>query len=177
MKDSETNIQLKFCRKDFEEIYFKNQHGNIFWSGQVKQHFVNLIAVASILSASMVYSLSTNNLWPITVFFLFVFIASLVSYLRRALPILKWKRQVIVYLNNLDKIKSHSLTLTGAALTLIQDDTVTIIRWVRFTKVIFNEGSISLSGEDECLFPMNSMEKEEYKYLQDFILDRLKNGR
>ena len=100
---------------------------------------------------------------------------SSVTYASHASPIIKWKKQVIKYLNDLAKIKNHEIALTNETLTMIQDDEETIIKWVAFTKAILNDESITLFGIDTFFFPKKSMDKSDYKYLKGFISDKLKN--
>lgn len=173
MAESETKIELKYQRKDFENIYYKNRQANIFWSTPVKEYFIIFSVFSILFLLSFTYSFFTNLLWGLSIFLMFLLTLSFFSYRTKASPILKWKKQVVKYLDRLDKISHHEITLTKSTLILTQDDEVIITKWIRFTKVIFNDESIQLSGSDEYLFPKNSMTQSQFIYLKDFILDRI----
>lgn len=175
MTDTETTIKLKYQRVDFENIYFKNYQGNIFFSSAIKQQFVILLVFVSLFLISLIYFLYTTLLWGLPIFFLCLLALSFSSYWRNASPIINWKKQVIMFLDGLDKISHNEITLTKSTLMVIQDDEVIITKWIVFTKVIFNEESIRLIGNDEYLFPKKSMAISEYAYLKNFITDRIKN--
>ena len=169
-------ISLKFRREDFEEFYFKNNQGDIFWSKPVKQHFVLVLVFASIFFISLSYSLYTETFWGLPIFSLVVLIISYFTYKKHASPIITWKKQVIKYLDDLSKIKKYELFLTNEALTITQDEEVIITKWAAFTKGTFTEDSIVLAGSDNYVFPKKSMSLSDYKYIKEFISDKLQNG-
>lgn len=175
MIEAKTNIQLIFRRQDFEDIYFKKNQGNIFFGESVKQYFVILLLFVTVFIISLTYSLFRNVLWGFPIFFLMLSGISSVTYASHASPIIKWKKQVIKYLNDLAKIKKYEIALTNDTLIMIQDDEETIIKWVTFTKAILNDESITLFGTDTYFFPKKSMDPSDYKYLKGFISDKLKN--
>lgn len=175
MIESKTNIQLIFRRQDFEDIYFKKNKGNIFLGESVKQYFVILLVFVTVFMISLTYSLFMNELWGFPIFFLMLSAISSITYASHASPIIKWKKQVIKYLNDLAKIKNHEIALTNETLTMIQDGEETIIKWVAFTKAILNDESITLFGIDTFFSPKKSMDISDYKYLKGFISDKLKN--
>ena len=169
-------IALTFRRNDFEEIYFKNNQGDIFWGKTVKQYFIIFFLFLCVFLISVSYSLYTNLLWGIPVLFFFLGIISYLTYNAYASPVIKWKKQVIGYLDDLSKIKNHELHLTDGALTLIQDDETIITKWTSFRKATLNDTSIILTGNDTYLFPKKSMMPGDYEYLKDFIAAIVQNG-
>jgi hypothetical protein len=175
MVNAENKIELIFRRQDFEDIYFKNGKGDIFWSKNIKEYFIIFLVFASVFFVSLAYSLFMNLLWGLTLFLLLTFLLSLFTYAGHIFPTIKWKKQITKYLNSLTKIKKHEITLSAEAFIMTQDDEVTINRWLTFTKVILNDESIMLFGNDMYLFPKKSMDELSYKYLADFISDKLKN--
>ena len=176
MTESNKKIKLIFRRQDFEDIYFKNGQGDIFWGKPVMQYFVIVLVFASIVVISLAYSLFTDLLWGIPIVFLFLLIISLFQYMRQVSPIIKWKKQVVNYLDDLVKIKNQEIILTNEALTTIQDDQVTITKWISFTKATLDNESITLVGNDNYLFPKKSMSINDYKYLEEFISGKVQNG-
>jgi hypothetical protein len=169
MIDSNNTIELIFRKQDFEDIYFKDRQGNIFFSNAVKQYFIIASVFAGLFLFSLAYSFFTNHNWGIPIFFFFIFISSLLNYLWHVSPIIKWKKNVAEYLNMQAEFKSHTLTLTNEALTITQDDKVTILKWTSFTKAILKNESITLVGSENCLFPKRSMHLNDYQYLKEFI--------
>jgi c-di-AMP phosphodiesterase-like protein len=176
MIDSNNKIVLVFRKQDFEDIYFKDRQENIFFSNAVKQHFIIASVFAGLFLFSLVYSFFTNHNWGIPIVFFFIFIFSLLNYLRHAFPIIKWKKNVVKYLSMQAEVKSHALTLTNEALTITQDDKVTIIKWTSFTKAILENESITLVGSENCLFPKKSMHLKDYQYLKEFVSGKIQNG-
>lgn len=170
------NISLTFRREDFEEIYFKNNQGDIFWGKPTKQNFIITLLCIAIFIISLSYSLYTNLLWGIPIIFFFLAIISYVSYNIHASPIIKWKKQVKNYLDALAKIKKYELLLTNEALTLIQDDETFITKWATFTKATLTDESITLNGSDTYFFPKKSMNSGDFKYLKELISHILQNG-
>ena len=176
MTESNKIIKLIFRSQDFEDIYFKDRQGDIFWSTPVKQNFVIALVFISAALISLAYSLYTNQFWGIPIFLLFLFAIAFFIYAKQVSVILKWKKQVIKYLSDLAKIKKHEITLTNEALTIIQDNEVIITKWSTFTKVTLNNESISLSGNDNYFFPAISMSVNDYEYLKQFISDKVQDG-
>ncbi|CAN5445412.1 hypothetical protein BH11BAC3_BH11BAC3_42460 [soil metagenome] len=176
MNQINKTIKLTYRRHDFENIYFKDGQGNIFWSKPVKQYFIIALVFMIVALTSLVYAIFTNQLWGFTVFFFFLFAVAFFTYAKQATIIFRWKKQVIRYLNNLAKIQNHELTLTNEAIALIQDDKETIDKWSNFTKVTFDNESITLYGFDIYLFPKQSMSITDYEYLKQFISGKIQDG-
>ena len=176
MNESDKTIRLIFRRQDFEDIYFKDGNGDIFWNRSVKQDFVFALVFICLALISLAYSLFTNQFWGFPIVFLFLFAIAFFIYAKKAAVILKWKKQVVTYLDDLAKIKKYEITLTNETLTTIQDNEVIIVKWANFTKAILNNESISLLGNDTYFFPKKSMGIHDYEYLKQFISDKVQNG-
>ncbi|HEY6978323.1 MAG TPA: hypothetical protein VH396_18625 [Chitinophagaceae bacterium] len=176
MTQPKATIKLKFNRQDFEEVYFKNGQGNIFWGQDVRGHFAILLVFAGALVYSVIHSLLTNHLWAVPTIIFFIFLAFAYRYQRQISPILKWKKKVTENLNKLSKFKSHQIILTAESISLLLDEKETTTNWTAFTKAQINEDCISLISTDTLLFPKKSMTEKAYEYLTYFILDKFKTG-
>ncbi len=176
MTDQNKTIRLVFRREDFEDIYFKEDNGNIFWGKSVKQYFIAVLIFISTTLISLAYSLYKNEFWGSSIAFIFMFIIAFFLYARQAAVILKWKKQVVAYLDQLSKAKKHEIILSNEAFTFVQDDEAFIAKWVTFTKAILASESISLIGSDTYLLPKKSMHLNDYEFLKQFISDKVQNG-
>ena len=176
MKNFES-IDLKFNRYDFEDIYFKDGKGDIFFGQTVKGCFIMLLVFTIALILSTGYSALADQLWGIPIVLFFIFLISLYDYKRKISPTVKWKKQVNEYLSKVSTFKSIKISLGSDAISFVTDNEEIITKWSAFTKATINEEFITLISVDVFLFPKKSMTENEYQYLKDFIRDKFKNER
>lgn len=173
MPDILRKIPLTFRRQDFEEIYFKNNQQSIFKSAELKHDFIIMMLFGSLGIVSLLYFLITDKYWRFPAFLLFMFVVSLIFYIIKARPVLKWKKQVVSYLNGLEKIKHHEIIITNEALTCIQDEVTTIVKWENFSKAVLNDQSITLSGVESFFFPKKAMTANDFTFLKEHIASKI----
>jgi hypothetical protein len=176
MNETSKQIELTFRREDFEELYFTNKQESIFFNKDIKPTFITLIVFLAAFVISLFYFLMKNELIAIPIIFSILSLASLFIYIKKAIPIIKWKEQVIAFIEALAKIKKHTISLSEESLTIIQDSQTTISKWITFSKATINDESVMLFGNDNYVFPKKSMNLRDYEHLKAFISSRFQNG-
>jgi len=176
MEFPEHTIELKFRRKDFEEIYFKGDYSSILKSPSVKTPLITATTTLVVFTGWLVYSLVTDRGSWFLLFLATIFLIALIIYIQRASRIQKWRNEVKHYLDSLAVIKSFSLTLSNDALTLIQDERETICKWTSFTTASIESDHLSLNGPEKYVFPKKSMKSEEFSNFVEIVRSKIKNG-
>lgn len=176
MEINERIIQLTFNRKDFEEIYFRDQQGSIFLNPRIRKVFVIFLITLLLFLASLRYSQMTNKLIFLTVLTFLALVVASILYFRQALAILKWRRDIERYISETSRIREHTLVVNTHSISLIQDTVEIITKWSSCTGAKFEEDFIWLFANENHLFPRKSMSPEDYNYLKEVIKERTKNG-
>ena len=176
MNEPGKHIELTFRRQDFEELYFVNKQESIFLNKAIKPTFITFLVFLGIFLISLCYSILKNEFIVIPVIFSVLSLIYFFVYLKLSIPIIKWKKQVINFIDALAKIKKHTISLSEESLNMNQDSETIISRWVSFSKATINDEAIMLFGNDNYVFPKKSMNLRDYEYLKTFISSRFQNG-
>lgn len=108
---AERTLELHFDRRDFEEIYFKDNRASIFLNPQIRTRFL-ITAISILLSASSItYSLLTNKGVWLIVPLLILFLIAASYYYSNAVVIIKWRKNIKAFLNKTEKIRRRKLIL------------------------------------------------------------------
>lgn len=168
-------IILEFDKKDFEDIYFKDNKGNYFKDPVIKYKFYSLTVSILFLCFGIYYYIKNNELGFIFISGV-IFIFTLINYTQQLFEILKWKKEVSQYLKKQEKYKNNKLHLTINYFSIIQDETESIEKWENIKKVNIFEDYIFIEGGNETyMIPNKSMKSEEYIFLKEFISKKLKS--
>jgi hypothetical protein len=167
-------ITLNFNKTDFEELYFKNGSDRVLLSKIVKGQFILTLIAGALFISSLIYSIIVNKSWGIFTIVTLIFVLIVNQLIRKMTPVIKWKRSIRDFLNEQAKFISSKLTLSEKTLTVKQDTTITIVRWIDFKKVVIDDKSIILFGDKDFTFPKKSMTWQEFDLLRNEILLRIK---
>lgn len=169
-------IELKYSRTDFEEIYFRNGGDKTFLNHHLKKQRNTFILFASAFVLTLVYVISINENFGFLIFVGVFLCFSFYDWYIKAAPGIKWKREIKIYLDGLDKIQENRLILTENAFSLIQDKKETIEKWTEFKRAEMEENFISLiSNTTTYLIPKKSMTGEEFQFLRTLFSEKIKN--
>ena len=168
-----TEIQLRFNRKDFEEIYFRDHQGDYIRSPTTKTAFITLIITGVAFLSIFAYSFNDDSI-ALTFFFGFIFSFAIFNYVKDFVTLYKWKSQIFDYLDREEKYQNCKILLTENSFTLFQDDKETIEKWTNFTKVHSTVEFISLEGKENFLIPQKSMTTSDFQKLKDIISEKVR---
>jgi hypothetical protein len=169
MENIEKIITLNFNRKDFEEIYFRDNQGNLFVSKQIKNDFLFLVVAIVLFLFAILYSYINERYFWLTIISFVVLISSVVNYFAKAITIYKWKKSVNDLINYNSQFSEHKLIITTSSFTLIQDTTESISKWSAITNALIEDNYLIIYGQIEYFFPKKSMGIQDYQYLIDMI--------
>jgi len=170
-------INLKYSRTDFEEIYFRNGGNKTFLNHSLKVQRNVFILFAGAFVLMLVYTLTVKENLGFLFFVGIMLCFSFYNWYYKALPLLKWKKEVKIYLDGLDKIKENKLILTENAFSVIQDKKETIEKWTEFKRAEIEEKFISLTSKTTTyLIPKKAMTSEEYEFLRTIFSEKMQNG-
>lgn len=167
-------IPLQFNRKDFEEIYFRDNNGNYFKSDVTKKSFlVFILSIVFFILISVYIYISEKDMLALIYPLLLPIIAFLV-FMEKAYGIRVWKKAVKKYLDSIEPIQLHKIILTEKKFSLIQDEEETIESWSNFTTVEIKVDYIDLNGIENFFFPRKSMSEEDFLKLKEVISEKVK---
>lgn len=169
-----SEITLSFNKADFEELYFKNGNDKVLLSKTVKEHFILSVITGCLVITSLIYSITVNKSWGIFTIITLIFVLLVYQLIRKMSPIIKWRKSITDFLNEQAKFINQKITIAENTLTLKQDTTVTIVRWMDFKKVVITDKSISFHGDTDLMFPKKSMSSHDFDLLKNAILLKVK---
>lgn len=170
-------IKLKYNRKDFQEIYYRNGGDKTFLNHHLKKQRTTFFIIAVIFVLTLVYILSINENFGFLIFVGVLLCFSFYDWYIKASPGIKWKKEVEIYLDGLDQVRENRIILTENAFTLIQDKKETIEKWTEFKRAEIEESFISLiSNTTTYLIPKKSMTSEEFQFLKTLFSEKIKSG-
>jgi hypothetical protein len=171
-----TEIELNFNRKDFEEVYFKGNQGSYLNSETTKKPFRNMLASGLIFFFFLFKLISDGGIQIGTIVLGIIFLYFLAEYFKKAFVIWKRNKKVEVYLNGVEKIKSHKLILNKNTFEIQQENEIVTELWTNFKKPEINDMFTYLVSKSEnYLIPKKSMTELEYEELKSIIRNRINN--
>ncbi len=169
-------IELKYSRTDFEEIYFSNGNDKTFLNSQLRKERNTFFVLCAIFILTLIYNLYVNENYGLLtltgVFLCYTFY----DWYKKASLWIKYKMEIKLYLDNLDKIGENKIILSKNAFSLVQDKKETIEKWTEFKRAEMEENFISLtSNTTTYLIPQKSMTPDEFEFLRTILAERIKN--
>lgn len=169
MENTLIQIDLNFERKFFEEIYFKNNKGNILFGSQTMEYSISIIILSVILFFTKSNSSLESNNWGLFYFILLLNIALIVILLIKVIPIIKWKKSIKEYLDFISNHQQFQLIATEESLIVALDENKTQERWREIKSYEENGDYISVKGNYEYFIPKKSMTNDEFEKLKIII--------
>ncbi|MBW7674870.1 hypothetical protein [Chryseobacterium chendengshani] len=166
-------ISLKFNKKDFEEIYFRDNQGSLFFSNKTRNLTITAIALVVVLSILYFLDLISIDNFGIYYFLIFILLICVLRLIVGMFETLKWKRGISNYLKSMDVYEIFELQLTDDFLYVKRDDDESYNSWNLFTNIQINDQYISLEGKTNFLFPRKSMNLGDYVYFKDSLKTKL----
>lgn len=162
-------ISLKFNQKDFEEIYFRDNQGSLFFSHKTKSLTITAIALVVVLSILHFLNLISIDNFGIYYFLIFILLLCILRLIVGMLETLKWKKGITHYFRSMAVYQLFELHLTNDFLHIKLDNDESFTRWNEFKKIQINDQYIALEGSVNFLFPRKSMSIDDYMYLKDSV--------
>lgn len=163
-------IPLKYNRTDFEEIYFKDNQGSLFFSSTTKNKTIFTIIIGVILAVLHFGNLISSDNMGLYYFLNFIFFVSIIYLLIAFITVLRWKKVIEKYLKSLDNSTFFQLELTDTFLIININHQEDYIQWKEFIKVESKNDYIFLqSGIQNYLFPKKSMSEEDYIFFRESL--------
>lgn len=153
-------IELKYNRSDFEEIYFSNNLGHYIKSSFTKKAFISLII--SLLAFLFYFFMNDTQILslPSIVFGLF-FLYYLTWYSIKANKVRLRRKNVKSYLNKIETYTSKKLIISDESFTIKLDDEVYSENWSDILRNEVDELYFYLVSSKETYFiPKKSLTDE-----------------
>jgi len=162
-------ISLKFDKKDFEEIYFRDNRASLFFSPTTKGKTITIIFSALILC--FVYFDDWVGVGNVGICFILSFILFFTSLnlILNILNIVKYKKETTDYLKSMIVYKVFELQLGDDFLYVKLDEDESFTSWDVFKNIQINNQFVALEGKTNFLFPRKSMNLDDYNYLKDSV--------
>ncbi|MDN4013954.1 YcxB family protein [Chryseobacterium gambrini] len=163
-------IVLKPKRKDFEEIYFSGNQGNLFFSSTTRGKTITTIVIAVILLIVFVFRNDfTKEKAGILYFVSFLFLLCAVFLSVSINKVSRWKKQVNNYLNKLENCEIYEIRFDENFFTVNIDGEKETSEWKDFTYFDSNNEFITVEGKYSYMFPKKSMSEKEYSFLKQVL--------
>ncbi len=167
-------IPLSFNKADFEEIYFKDRSNKVLLSKNVKPYFILSIVAVCLLAASLIYSFVHHSGWGVVTVIAVIFVLAIYELSKKNSLAAKWKNSIRDHLDEQSKFISQKITLSEDTLTFKQDTKITIVRWAEFNRVVIDDKSITLYGNEDLLLPKKSFSYQDFDFLKEHVLLHMK---
>lgn len=166
-------IDLNFDRRFFEEIYYKNNNGNIFFNPQTKNYTIAvlILTLALVLTRSN-YSIQSNN-WGMFYFTLLLEIVAVINLIIRIISIIKWKKSIKKYLDFVASHKKFKLIADENTITIMLDENITKEKWTELKSCEINDNYISIASKYDYFLPKKAMSETEYQNLKNIITKKI----
>ncbi|GAB0157204.1 hypothetical protein CHRYSEOSP005_24750 [Chryseobacterium sp. Alg-005] len=163
-------IRLKPVRKDFEDIYFSGNQGNLFFSSTTRGKTITTIIIGVILLILLLLkdTLGKEN-FGIIYFVSFLFLLCAVFLSVSINNVSRWKKGVERYLKSLEKCSLYQISFNHEFFNIKIDQQEEHNLWKDFTTAEINDIYISLDGKNSYMFPKKAMSKEDYHLLTKSI--------
>ncbi|NRA13488.1 MAG: hypothetical protein HRT57_16205, partial [Crocinitomicaceae bacterium] len=136
-------IDIKFDRKAFEAMYFRDYEDSYLIGPKTKARFIVSLVISII---SPLITVSGHDIYPMIMLLSWgVFLIIWVDYLMIIYKIGKWKREVFKKLDQQSQVKSMKIQLAEESITLIEDGEKSSERWSHFTECELSTSSILLN--------------------------------
>ncbi|PKF74092.1 hypothetical protein [Chryseobacterium sp. PMSZPI] len=167
-------ITLKPDRKNFEDIYFSGNQGNLLFSPTTKSKTITTIAAAVILLIVFLFKESLSKESAGILYFLsFIFLLCAVFLSVSVNKVSRWKKQVNHYLTSLENCTIYEIRLDDQFFTVNIDGEKETSEWKDFDYFDSNNEFISLEGKYNYMFPRKSMSEREYSLLKTVLKDNV----
>jgi len=169
-------IEIKYNRTDFEEIYYSNGGDKTFLNPQLRKERNTFFVVCAIFVLTLIYNLFIHEKYSFLTLMGALLCFTFYDWYKKALLWINYKKEIKLYLDNLDKIRENKIILSKNAFSLVQDKKETVEKWTEFKKVEIEENFISLtSNTTTYLIPQKSMTPDEFQFLGTMLAERIKN--
>lgn len=163
-------IPLTVHRKEIKKIYYANGNLRLFLGPKTILPFG--IFLGALVCIILIEFFIPVNHWRLflSIFLLF---ASLLKYLIAASTIWQARKSITTFLDEIDRIKQHTIVYDDATFQLIQDEIIHAVEWSNFTGVQFGEDFFHLAGETDFLIPRSAMTDMQFEDLAAFVKRKL----
>lgn len=155
-------IELKYNRSDFEEIYFSNNSGSYLKSDFTRKPFFHLIISLIILTLFIIFY---NGFFAPVIFGIF-FIYYLIWYLINARKVYLRRKNVKEYLDKLDGQSKRKLIINDDCFHLEIDNQTYSENWGDIITKEINELYLFMASDEESyLIPRKSISDSDWLIL------------
>lgn len=167
-------IELKVDIKDIRNFYFQgNQHKHFFGPETKKQSAFLVFSIAvfpfflfSALKGGKVLYLALG-----CVFFSYL----VYEYWKAAKPIIAWKKSVLKFLEEAEKVQVLRFHYNDDYFIHIQDDSEIKQEWNAVDHALIRDRFIGLYFNTSVFLPKSSMKENEFGQLLKMVLKKIKN--
>jgi hypothetical protein len=166
---NEKTIPLKYSKKDFEEIYFRDNRENLFFSPITKTLTITFITLSIITIIFYFGGFWGIDNWGMLYLLLFFLTINLIRLVIGVLAVLKWRNSIYKYLETMEKYNKIEARVLTDFINVILDDKEDFIHWNEFKRIEMNDNFIALEGKVNYLFPKKSMSEEDYIFFKESL--------
>jgi|GEM_PF-2688786 len=159
-------LPLHFRKADFEAIYYKDNYHLIFKNPNTRNQALLAIVVGIAwlaVGARLLISGGNQTIFVVISILLAITAARLK---KRTDSIKRWKKEIGIFLENLEKPTNRALVLSEEGFTFEEDNEADKIeRWEEVLQADIEDDYISISASVDYLFPKHSMAPGDFEQL------------
>jgi len=164
-------INIRFDRKAFEAMYFRNFEDSYVLGPKTKLRFIAALTITILVP--VITATAHASMPSIMLASWVLFILIWVDYLMMIYKIRKWKKSIHRKLDEQSKVKSMRLGLSNDGITIYQDELTITEEWINFTETQLTASFILLKGETDYFFPSTSMHPTDYELMIQLVSDKI----
>ncbi|WP_196888741.1 hypothetical protein [Aureivirga sp. CE67] len=166
-------IQLNYNRKDFENIYFKNNQGNYFKSMTTKTLFHSALFFFILLVLSVFFSFYKNS-FEIAMISSLLFFVVLLFYFSACFKLFKWKKLIHDFLDQIETYKEFRIELGSNSFIFIQGENEFMENWTNFKIIKILDDYFELEGSQIYVIPKKSMSNQDCEVMKNILKEKMK---
>lgn len=149
-------INLKTDTNDLREIYFQGNRHKYFFGPDTKRQSMYLVFTIVVFPFFVAYALPAKNDWYFIIGCMF-FSYLIYDFWKAAMPIIRWKKSILNFLEKAEKIEVLKLAYTDDFFIHTQNNEVVKQQWKIIDRAIVNDRFIWLLSSKNILLPKSSM--------------------
>lgn len=167
---NEVKIHFKF--ESYKSFYFNKDEVKLIWGRKIRKSF--MIAFISLILGllSTYFFLATKN-YILLIIIDLICSLMILNYFRILIPIIKWKKAVIQYLKELDKLVHFSYQFNENELICVMDNDRNCDNWNTFKRFKIEKDHIWLYGKNDYLFVSETMSSDDFEFISQFIRNKI----
>ncbi len=166
-------FNLKFNREDFEEIYFRDNFGSVFFGPTTKKAFYVFVFMLCLTIGLSFYAVPNEQ---DVIFFISWALLGLIAmnFAKKAGAVIRWKKSIQLFFKEEENFKSMQLVLSDDGIAILRDDKEVFEKWEDVRRSEITDTFIWLEGKVHTVIPKGALEEGVFDKVRTMVEKKLK---